>query len=293
MMDSLAYKGLQIVSPNLASNYQFRSYKLHKFKPKVDVSTEVGPFLLKTVNNQDELRQALELRFQVFHKEMTGSPVEKGLDIDEYDKDCDHLIILDKKTEQVIGTYRLNCSLFSDRFYSEREFEIAPLLKTDGIKTELGRACIHKDYRRGIVISLLWRGIAEYMVATHSQTLLGCASVNTKNPREAALIHRYLIEENRIHPDFQCPPTQEYQMPHFNLWSGFFKAQLTEAEKKEVLGLIPPLFRAYLKIGAYVGGAPAWDEEFQCIDFLTILHKEDLNRSLWKKYKMDSGYSID
>jgi putative hemolysin len=270
--------------------YQLRKNKVHKFKPKVEIFSERGNFILKTVTETDELIQALRLRYQVFHREMIGKTKPVGIDVDEFDFICDHLVIKDKKTHQVIGTYRLNCSLFSDHFYSANEFHLAKIMALPGTKLELGRACIHKDYRKGIVISLLWRGIAEYMTKTKSRLMFGCASIKTESPRQAALLHRHFQLENRFHEEYLCPPTADYQMPSLDLWIESMKRPLTSEEQSEVEGLIPPLCRAYLKAGAYLGGEPAWDEEFKCIDFLTILEAENLNKALWRKYNVwDSG----
>lgn len=292
MLNTLAFSSLDRVSTTLQSIYQLRLNKIHKFRPKVEIQAEVGPFLLKTVTTVEELKAALKLRYQVFHREMIGKGKPHGIDVDEYDFFCDHLIIVEKRTAQIVGTYRLNCSSFSDNnFYSAREFNLNRILEQPGVKLELGRACIHKDYRRGLVISLLWRGIADYMAATNAQILFGCASIKTQNPREAALLYRYFFEEKRFTPEYFAPPTLSYTMPNLDLWIKNFKSPLTETEREEVKALIPPLCRAYLKIGAYLGGEPAWDDEFKCIDFLTILHREDLNRTLWKRYKLDSEES--
>jgi putative hemolysin len=280
---------IQRVSSAVQEYYQLRSNKIHKFRPKFEIHHEVGPFLLKTVTTVDELKEALTLRYQVFHCEMIGKTKLTGIDVDSYDFLCDHLIIKEKKSNKIIGTYRMNCSLYSEDFYSAQEFHLQRIIDQPGVKIELGRACIHKDYRKGSVISLLWRGIADYMSATRAQLLFGCASIKVQTPREAALLYRYFFEEKRFTPEYFAPPTAAYTMPLLDLWIQNFKGPLTESERTEVETLIPPLCRAYLKIGAYLGGEPAWDKEFKCIDFLTILHKEDLNRSLWKKYKLDSG----
>jgi putative hemolysin len=271
--------------------YQMRLNRINKFKPKIEVYSEVGPFVVKTVSNVQELKEALRLRYQVFHREMIGKSKGVGVDVDEFDFLCDHLAIVEKKTNRMVGTYRLNCSEFSQDFYSGREFNLDRILAQPGIKLELGRACIHKDFRRGVVISLLWRGIAEYMSLSQAQLLFGCASIKTENPRQAALLYKYFVSKGRIIPEYLAIPTKIYTMPKLDLWIQFFQNPLTEAEIKEVEELIPPLCRAYIKIGAFIGGEPAWDAEFKCIDFLTILHREDLNRTLWKRYKLDSEES--
>lgn len=293
MLNTLAFSSLDRVSTTLQSIYQLRLNKIHKFKPKVEIHAEIGPFQLKTVTTVSELKAALKLRYEVFHREMMGKKKNVGIDVDEYDFLCDHLIIIEKRTREVVGTYRLNCSSFNpaEDFYSAREFNLSRILEQPGVKLELGRACIHKDFRRGLVISLLWRGIADYMAATNAQILFGCASIKTHNPREAALLYRSFFEDHRFTPEYFAPPTLPYTMPNLDLWIKNFKSPLTETEREEVKALIPPLCRAYLKIGAYLGGEPAWDDEFKCIDFLTILHREDLNRTLWKRYKLESGES--
>lgn len=293
MIHPTAFNSFSRVSSTIHSIYQMRLNKVHKFKPKVEILTEVGPYILKTVSNAEELKTALKLRYEVFHREMMEKKQPTGIDVDAFDFFCDHLIIINKKTSEMIGTYRLNCSQFSENFYSTQEFDTSRILAQPGGKIELGRACIHKDFRNGFTISLLWRGIAEYMTATNSQILFGCASVKTTSPREAALMYRHFTEEGRMNPDYFAPPTLAYRMPELDLWIRYFKGPLTDAEKAEVKKLLPPLCRAYLRVGAFVGGEPAWDTEFKCIDFLTILHREDLNRILWKKYKLGSGASFE
>jgi putative hemolysin len=231
------------------------------------------------------------LRYEVFRREMLGRTAPWGLDVDEFDFGCDHLIIREKRSDKIVGTYRLRCSKFTNNFYSAKEFMMNSILQQPEAKLELGRACIHKDYRRGIVISLLWRGIADYLAASGSEFLFGCATVKTDDPRDAALLTRYFEEEGRMTPGFRVRPTLAYTMPMLGFFKEELRGPLTAVQKEEAERLLPPLCRAYLKIGAYVGGDPAWDQEFQCIDFLTILHRRDLNRTLWKRFKMDSAES--
>jgi len=268
--------------------YQIRKNRVHRFRPKITIESEKGPFVLKTVTDPEELIQALRLRYQVFHIEMIGKTKPRGIDVDEYDFICDHLIIKDKKTNQVVGTYRLNCSDFSQSFYSANEFDLRRILDVPGTKLELGRACIHKDYRKGIVISLLWRGIAEYMNKTNSTLLFGCASIKTHSPRQAALLYQHFALEQRYKDELLCPPTVKFTMPALDVWIQSMNRALSAEEQTEVQDLVPPLCRAYLKAGAALGGEPAYDADFRCIDFLTILHRDHLNKALWKKYSNDS-----
>jgi putative hemolysin len=275
----------------LSSMYQMRMNRIYKFKSKIQVYAEIGPFLVKSVTTTEELRQALELRYQIFHREMKGKTRNSGVDVDSYDFQCDHLVILEKKSGKTVGTCRLNSASFRGEFYSAREFELGSIFRDMGPKLEVGRVCIHQDYRSSLVLSLLWRGIAEYMSASRFQILFGCTSIKTQCPREASLLYRYFQNNHRIISEYATAPTPAYTMPKLDLWLQYSSGPLTEAEIKEVETLIPPLCNTYLKMGAYIGGEPAWDAELRCIDFLTILHREDLNRTLWKRFKMDSEAS--
>jgi putative hemolysin len=268
--------------------YKLRQNKIHKFKPKVEILNDKGPFILKTVSTPEELTEALRLRYQVFHREMIGKAKPRGLDVDEFDFDCDHLIIIDKKSNRIVGTYRLNCSLFSQNFYSSQEFNLRRILEQPGTKLELGRACIDKEFRRGIVISMLWRGIAQYMMATQSNLLFGCASIKTESPRQAALLYHYFSREERFEESFLAPPSMKFTMPNLDLWITNLNRPFSPDELSEVEGLIPSLCKSYLNAGAYLGGEPAYDPDFKCIDFLTILPRENLNKALWKKYSSPS-----
>jgi putative hemolysin len=266
--------------------FQIRKNRVHKFQPKVEIHHDKGPYILKTITDSEELIEALRLRYQVFHREMIGKTKPQGIDVDEFDFNCDHLAIIDKRSSRIIGTYRLNCSLFSNEFYSHQEFNLRRILETPGVKLELGRACIQQDYRTGVVIALLWRGIAEYMAKTNSNILFGCASIKTESPRQAALLYRHFDLQERFQEEFLCPPTQTFSMPNLDLWIQMMQRELTAEEQSEVQDLIPSLCRAYLKAGAVLGGEPAYDAEFKCIDFLTILERENLNKALWRKYNL-------
>lgn len=269
--------------------YRLRKHQVHKFKPKVEISTSIGSFELKTVTTSEELLEALRLRYQVFHREMIGKTKPFGVDVDEFDFVCDHLVIKDRKTQRIVGTYRLNCSLFSQRFYSQAEFDISAIVAKPGVKLELGRACIEKDFRRGAVISLLWKGIALYMAKTQADVLFGCASIKTQSPRQAALLYRYFEDQNRFRPEYFCAPTAAFSMRNIHLWISNLDRDLTLDEVSEAEALVPSLCTSYLKAGAYLGGEPAYDEEFKCIDFLTIMEKDNLNKALWKKHTAPSN----
>ncbi len=274
---------IQKVTEAFQEYYYLRLHKIHRFEPKISIDQKIGSFRLKTADQIDELKKAFQLRYEVFQKELKGSFKKSGWDIDHHDFQCDHLIIVDERTGQIAATCRLHLNPSMPDFYASREFNLDRILRTDGLKIELGRACIKQNYRRALVISLLWRGLSEYINKSQAQLIFGCASIPIKTPREAALLHRYFYEMRKFTPEYLCPPTLAYSMPDFEAWEAHYKRSLTSTEKFEAQSLIPGLFKQYLEMGACLGGEPAWDEEFGCIDFLTILDRENLNRYFWKR----------
>lgn len=266
---------------------QLRWNRVHKFKSKIRFRIEMGPYLIKTAETRHELMESFKLRHEVFHNEFRGIEGD-GLDYDRFDYHFDHLIIVHKESQKIIGTYRLNCSRFSKESYTATEFDLKALWDLKGPHLELGRACIHKSYRKGSVISLLWRGIAEYMNLSGSQMLFGCSSLKVNNARDAALVYQYLVGQGAVSPQSLGAPTKKYRMKDFPAWLAYFRQGLSEAQTQEAENLVPSLLKSYLKLGAQVVCEPAFDEDFDCIDMLTVLKKEDLSKSLAQKFQVSA-----
>lgn len=159
--------------------------KFQYFKPKFPFKIETDRFIAKTADNIHELNAVFRLRNQIFLNNDCIDPFDTTLDYDEFDYDCDHIVIIDKEYHHIVGTYRILSSLMSFNFYSENEFYLDEFLSTPGVKMELGRACIHPNYRNGNVIDLLWKGIAHYSKETNSQYLFGCSSLKITDPLES------------------------------------------------------------------------------------------------------------
>lgn len=264
---------------------QLRWNRVHKFQAKINLYLEVGSYIIKTAESKKELLESFRLRDEVFNQEFRGLQ-GAGLDFDKYDYHFDHLIIVHKESRKIIGTYRLNCSKFSTESYTGLEFNLDFLRTFDGTHLELGRACIHKDYRKGAVISLLWRGIAEYMNICDAQLLFGCSSLKINNAREAALVFKYLQDNGHVTTKVKSYPTKKFLMKDYHAWTNYFALNINDTQKKEAESLVPSLLKSYLKLGAKVASIPAFDEDFDCIDLLTVLKKEDLADSLATKLKV-------
>jgi putative hemolysin len=254
------------------------------FSSKIKLEMNIGRFRIKTLENSEELKLAFLLRYQVFQVEMVGLPNTETEDFDEYDSISEHLGVFDTKTDQMIATCRLNCSLFSDRFYSLQEFQCRSLLERPETKLEIGRVCVHRDFRKGVIILLLWRAIAHYMMKTGAQILFGCGSVPTQDPREALILYKYLEKSKKVHPQLRISPAEKYTSLEFEkLLLSSSSLNLSPADCMIAQNLLPPLCRSYFDIGCFIPGPPAFDREFKCIDFLTILESRDLDPKIRQK----------
>jgi putative hemolysin len=272
---------LQRVSDLFHRYYSSRLNRIHEFAPKIQINFKIGSFRIKTATDIEELKECLRLRHDVLFKEFLGSETPHKWDIDHYDLFYDHLIIKDERSGLIVATARLNAFPENSRFLSEETFDLSRILSHRSSQLEVGRACIKKEYRRGLVLSLLWKGIGEYAAKAKSQTVLGILNFQVRTPREAALLQRYFFETNRYTPEFLAPTHLAYKMTEIDAWELHFKRNLTIEEKAEAESLIPDFCQSYLKMGAYVGGEPAWNSDFSCVQFITILQREDLSRSLW------------
>ncbi len=246
-----------------------------RLEPFVSIHIETSRYVLKTLDQVSELREVLRLRSDIFCEEYGIDTAEKALDVDAYDFQCDHLIIIERESQTIVGTYRVLCSLFTTRFYSENEFELGEYLKTPGVKLELGRACIELEHRKGAVLNLLWRGIMQYAQKTKADSIFGCSSVKSESFSQAKALYLNLQLQNLISLQHRISPLKTYAIPDFSL-----------VEPSECALELPPLFRSYLKAGARAYGPPAFDADFHCFDFLTILNLNEMSASLGKYNKI-------
>lgn len=270
---------------------QLRWNRIHRFKVKYPLYIESKRYILKTADTAAELFESFKLRYQVFYNEFQNKPGQ-GIDIDKYDRIYDHLLIVDRLDNKIVGTYRLHLSYDISDSYSKNEFYLDSLKSSAGPFLELGRACIDKEHRNGYVIALLWRGIAEYMRLTGAQTVFGCSSVKIKWARDAALIYRHFFEESLVSVSCFVSPKPKYSANDFNYWYNYYCGDadggLSLAQKEEAANLVPSLLKSYLKLGAKIAGVPAFDRDFNCFDFLTVLKKDDLAKSLARRFRIEA-----
>ncbi|GAA2596992.1 GNAT family N-acetyltransferase [Dactylosporangium fulvum] len=226
-------------------------------------------YTLLVATDGDQVRAAQRLRHEVFADELgaTLHSSEPGLDVDRFDEFCDHLIIREELTGAVVGTYRMlppGRAAEAGGLYAETEFDLAGLAPLRGDLVETGRSCVHPDHRSGAVINLMWAGIARYMHLHGHRWLGGCASVPLADGGATALGVWDLVERKHLVP-------QAWRVRPRNPWVA--PESLAPPAKIDV----PPLLRGYLRLGSWVGGAPAHDADFDCADFYVLLSLDRVN----------------
>jgi putative hemolysin len=196
--------------------------------------------------------------------------------------------VLDKKNDKVVATYRLFAGEATANFYSASEFDLSHLSRLQGPFLEMGRACIHKDYRRSVILNLLWRGISAYLKLSECRYLMGCGSIKTEDVKMSALLTDYLLKNGHAVTEISCDPHEKYRLKGFstelNQLRMSHNVDHSLAEK-----LIPALLKSYLNAGARLLPVPAWDTEFKCIDYLVLLDKEKIDATYGKKYAVVAG----
>ena len=242
----------------------------------------VQDFEIKITKDHQEIQEAQKLRFQVFNLELNKglqSSYRQSLDVDDYDPYCEHLIVRDLKSKEVVGTYRLllgSEALKHIGFYSEREFDLKNIKKLTGEVLELGRSCARKDFRDKALIPLMWEVIAQYVKKHEVRYLFGCGSLYTTGAEEVSecfsMLKRkyYATEELRVCPLAKCQ------------FAGV-KDNLAVADEAIFLKL-PSLIKSYLRLGAVVCGPPAFDREFGTADFLVLLDIDKLSPEYLRRF---------
>jgi len=218
------------------------------------------------------------------------SSYKTGLDKDHFDPFCEHLLVEDKlesnPVRRIIGTYRMQSGVTAARnlgYYSEQEFSFVPYEPLRPGILELGRASIDREHRTPEVLTLLWRGIAQYANDMGLRYLIGCSSLNSKDPAEGWQLYRQL-EHYRVPPEFETEPTAAYACPIEHEGAHPQPSVAQQDSELPAHSKVPKLLRTYLAIGARICARPARDREFGTIDFLTLLDLRLLSSSARNRF---------
>ncbi len=224
------------------------------------------PLLVSLARSPADLEEAQRLRYAVFAQEMGArlGDAADGIDRDDFDLYCDHLLVRESGSGRVVGTYRILPPHRREqigRLYADSEFDLARLAHLQPSLIEVGRSCVDPEHRTGAAILLLWAGLAQYMRKGQYRHLIGCASAPLGDGGSQAAGLRDRLQAYLCDPEYRVFPHLPF--PHERI------ARPASVE-------LPPLIKGYLRLGARVCGEPAWDPDFNSADFLIWLSMDNI-----------------
>jgi len=243
-----------------------------------------GTLGVRLAADADEVTAAQALRYAVFHDEM-GARADRvtralRLDRDAYDAVADHLVVIDHAAthdaDRVVATYRLirpEAAAQAGGFYSESEFDIAPLRRGGRRLLELGRSCVHQRHRGGRAMQLLWRGLAAYVALHRIDLMFGCASLPGTDVQAVAGLLAYL-HRHHLAPETERPralPARHLPMVRGDGTMGGLVA-------------LPPLLKGYLRLGGWVGDGAVVDRDFNTIDVAVVVRTDAITQRYQRHY---------
>ncbi|GER05912.1 ornithine-acyl ACP N-acyltransferase [Iodidimonas muriae] len=261
-----------------------------------DYYARSGPLEVRCSRSEEEILEAQRLRYHIFYEEMSAQPTldmqRQRRDMDAYDPLCDHLLVIDHsklRGEQVVGTYRLlrqRVAEQHDGFYSAQEYDLGPLMGErfqthmgkGGQLLELGRSCVHRDYRTNTTITLLWKGIAGYLAEHNIAYMFGCASLHGTDPESLRLPLSYLYHEHLCPADFMVRAVPD-RFVDMNMQSR------DGMDIRMARRALPPLIKGYLRLGCFIGDGAVVDYQFGTTDVFILLPVERVT----KRYSVRFG----
>ncbi|MFK7835741.1 MAG: GNAT family N-acetyltransferase [Sulfitobacter sp.] len=253
------------------------------------VQAEANTFTVRLAQTPQDLRAAQRLRYEVFVKELGGGGAmvdhDAELEQDALDPFFDHLLLIDQASQTVVGVYRLmrpEQAAQAGRYYSETEYDLAPLLTSGRRVLELGRSCLHAQYRGGVGMYHLWSALAEYVAQHRIEVLFGVASFHGTDVAKLAQPLSLLHHRHLAPPELRVKARAASFQP-MNLMP---EAQL---DRKAAMMQTPSLIKAYLRLGGMVGEGAFVDHAFNTTDVCLIM---DTARLSERQARIYQGRSI-
>lgn len=253
---------------------------------------KAGTLEVRLARSEEEIRAAQLLRYEVFYEECGAQPDEATVrlkrDVSPIDDFCDVLLVIDHAHNKIVGTYRFmlrEAALEHGGHYTALEFDISKLLTYPGQIMELSRSCVHKNYRTRPTMQLLWRGIGAYTRLNHVVLFFGCGSFLGTDASKYRQAFAYLYHFHLAPPELRASALPS----HYQEMNLIPKDKINIREAKHQL---PPLIKAYLRVGGFVGEGAFIDHDFNSIDVCIIVKKETVGARYVQKYTLTSGGSL-
>lgn len=254
------------------------------------VDIRSGPLHVRLAETAADVDAAQALRYRIFYERLGARPLPemawRQRDIDHFDNDCDHLLVLDHSCGigSVVGTYRLIRREMAARlggFYSIKEFDISPVVQHPGEILELGRSCVDPGYRNRSAMQLLWSGIAAYVFHYSIVLMFGCASLPGTDPEALAeplsFLHRYHRAPPALRPRALADRYVEMD-----------RLRPCAVDPTRALAALPPLIKGYLRLGGFVGDGAVIDEQFNTTDVCVLVKTDLVNHKYSRHYERQS-----
>jgi putative hemolysin len=280
---------------------------LHTLTDIKEAGLRLGSLEVRLAKTPKDIDDAQDLRYQVFYEEMGAKPTENMLaskrDFDKYDEFCDHLLLIDHAREgsknPVIGTYRLIRRPAAEKaggFYSTSEYDVSRLVDYQGEILELGRSCIHKEYRTGPVMQLLWRGLGMYIAQHNIALMFGCASLPGTDPQALKVPLSYLYHHHLAPPALRAKALPDLYVDMKILPREAFDPDTAFEEIKmdprNGANSLPPLIKGYLRVGGFVGDGAVIDHQFNTTDICIIVKTDLMTRRYQKHYNLGNSPDV-
>ncbi len=248
---------------------------------------KAGSLEVFVASRSEDIIASQALRYEVFFNEM-GAPLTDAvaashLDADDFDKACDHLLVIDHKPDgsyKVVGTYRLlrrEGMLKIGRFYTDGEYDISAIKNYPGEILEVGRSCVDRDYRNRAVMQLLWRGIGAYVARFDIALMFGCASFHGTDPDAHAMALSYL-HHYHLAPENLCPVALKSRYIEMN------RLPKEDVDAKRAFASLPALIKGYLRLSGYIGSGAVIDPEYNTTDVSIVVKTDRVTDKYAQRY---------
>lgn len=239
--------------------------------------TDPRRYRVKLAETETERLGAQRLRYRVFVEEMGASarPEERAArrEWDAFDPHFDHLLLIDDSAaaadplDRVVGAYRLmgrTAARAGLGFYGAREYDLGPIERQPRESLELGRSCVAAEHRGGPGMHLLWQGLADYVLGREIEILFGAASFPGTDPAPIAEALSFLHHRHLAPPALRVRARPEHFLP-----MDIVPAEAIDPAR--ALAAVPPLIKAYLRLGGMVGEGAFVDLAFNTIDVCLVM----------------------
>lgn len=259
------------------------------------MTDEAIRYRVRLAETDDERAAAQRLRYRVFVEEMgaKATPEERAArrEWDDFDPFFDHLILesldpaITDPLDRVVGVYRLmrdEAARAGPGFYGAAEYDLAPILAAARPSLELGRSCVAREHRGGPAMHMLWNGLAEYVLDRGIELMFGVASFHGTDPEPIAEALSLLHHRHLAPPDLRVRARPEN-------FVAMDRVPAEAVDPQRALRAIPPLIKAYLRLGGFVGEGASVDRAFNTIDVCVVMDTGRMTERYVDFYKRGRG----